>query len=268
MPFLDGPACRLWVAVLGAGDPVTIFVHGLSSSSEDLRALAGYVEGTRVLFDWRGHGRSESPPPEDGYDHAAVVADLDAVATRYGATQAVGVSMGANALLQMLCVDPTRFARATLIMPSRLDEPCPDPLGSMRFADQIASMPLDQIADNLMNIAEVQALVTREPRWRAHIREQLLRINPAGVPHAVRAYAMGEAPVPDPSCLRKVTTPLFVAGHEKDANHPASVSRRIGALAPNARVKIWDEDFAMMLDDLDAFGAMVASFLAGEPVTV
>ncbi|HEX9713813.1 MAG TPA: alpha/beta hydrolase [Actinomycetota bacterium] len=266
MPLVDGPACRLWVELLGEGEPVTVFVHGLSSTSEDLRALAAAVPGTRVLFDWRGHGRSDSPPPEAGYDHAAVAADLDAVAARSRATHAVGVSMGANAILRILCADPARFERAVLVMTSRLDDPAPDIEGTLHYAEHIETEPLEQLADGLLELPEVQMLIAREPRWREHIRAQLLRINPEGVPHALRAYATGEPPLSDPSCLGQVTTPLLVAGHERDPNHPAAVSRRIAELAPNATVRIWSDDFAMMLDDLEAFQAMVAAFLAGDPV--
>lgn len=264
--LVDGPACRLHVDVLGEGDPVTVFAHGLASSSEDLRALAAYVAGTVVLFDWRGHGRSDVPPPEAGYDHHAVREDLQSVAERFGATRALGVSMGAGAIMNLLCDDPGRFARAVLVMPSRLDDPCPDVEGTLRFADQIASEPLAHVADALLGLPDLKPLLTREPRWREHMRAQLLRINTRGVPHALRAYATGPPPVPDPACLGRVTTPLLVAAHEKDPNHPAEVARRIGALAPNATVRIWDEDFAMMLDDLDEFGALAGAFLAGDPV--
>lgn len=260
--LVDGPACRLYAEVQGGGEPVTVFAHGLASSSADLRALASFVPGTRVLFDFRGHGRSESPPPGAGYDHPAMREDLDAIIGRFAATRALGVSMGAGAILSLLCEEPDRLARAVVVMLPRIDDPCPDAPGTIGFAEQIEAEPLAGIADALLALPHLQPLLTREPRWRSHIREQIMRVNVAGVPHALRAYATGRPPVADPALLEKVAIPVLVAGHEGDPNHPATVSRRLGDLLPNATVRIWEDDFAMMLDDLDAFGAMAGAFLS------
>src|SRR5437763_14276987 len=93
VPMIDGPDCGLWVEVVGSGDPVTVFAHGVTSSIAELEPLAARAPGTRVLFDFRGHGRSESPPEEAGYDHAAMPRDLKHVADPYDATQRCGISM-------------------------------------------------------------------------------------------------------------------------------------------------------------------------------
>ena len=67
--MIDGPDCSLWVETEGSGQPVTVFAHGVTSSVAELQPLAARAPGTRVLFDFRGHGRSESPPEAAGYDH-------------------------------------------------------------------------------------------------------------------------------------------------------------------------------------------------------
>ena len=263
--FIDGPASRLWVEDVGAGDPVTVFAHGLGSSMEDLRALAARVPGTVVLMDLRGHGRSDAPPPEAGYDHPAMRADVEHVAGRFGATNALGVSMGAGALLNLLCDVPDRFARVALLIPSRLDDPCPDVEGTLRMASELETLSMDEVATRLLNLPELIPVLERDPRWYDQMRNQLLRMNSVGVPRAFRAYATGAPPVTDPSCLRAVTAPVLVAGNAHDDGHPADVARRIGDVLANATVEIHDEDYDMFLDDLDAFGARLGRFLAGEP---
>src|SRR5215831_12569392 len=84
------------VVVLGEGGPVTVFAHGLGGSVAETRPLATRVEGTRVLFDFPGHG--DSADLVRGWDYDLLADALLEVADRYGATQAVGLSMGAGAL--------------------------------------------------------------------------------------------------------------------------------------------------------------------------
>ncbi len=265
MTYVDGPACRLWVEMLGDGDLVTVFAHGLGSSMEDLRSLAERAPGTSVLMDLRGHGRSDAPPEEAGYDHAAMRADVEHVADRFGATCAVGVSMGAGALMNLLADRPDRFERVAMLIPSRLDDPCPDVEGTLRMARELETLPLEEVADRLLALPDLAAILTRDPRWRDQMRSQLLRMNAVGVPRAFRAYATGPPPVADPTVLGAVRAPVLIAANGHDQNHPASVAERLGAVLPNATVEIHDADFDMFLDDLDAFAARLGRFLAGAP---
>ena len=46
----------------GAGSPVTVFAHGLAAGIADTRPLGSAVAGTRVFFQFRGHGGSDAPP--------------------------------------------------------------------------------------------------------------------------------------------------------------------------------------------------------------
>ena len=82
----------LHVEVEGDGPPVTVFAHGLTNSRNELAAFTPFLAGTKVRFDFRGHGLSSVP--ETGYRFADFARDLDAVAAAYGATRAVGTSLG------------------------------------------------------------------------------------------------------------------------------------------------------------------------------
>ena len=107
--------------VTGAGEPVTVFAHGLGNGIAETRPLGSAVNGRRVFFQFRGHGRSSAP--EGRWTYADLARDLRAVADLTGATRALGVSLGAGALCRALSDDPRRFERVVLYLPSALDKP-------------------------------------------------------------------------------------------------------------------------------------------------
>jgi 3-oxoadipate enol-lactonase len=132
--LLDTPhGARLECLVTGAGEPVTVFAHGLGRTIHQTRPLGSGVGGTRVFFSFRGHGRSEAPP--SGWGYAELAQDLRAVADAYGATRAVATSLGAGALCRLLADTPDRFARLVFFLPAVLDgarEAGPEPDGLAR----------------------------------------------------------------------------------------------------------------------------------------
>jgi 3-oxoadipate enol-lactonase len=261
--MIDGPDCRLFVEIVGEGEPVTIVAHGITSSSEEIAAFVWQTPGTRILFDFRGHGRSESPPEDAGYDTAAMRRDLEFVADAYAATQALGVSMGSSATLHLLADEPDRFERLLFFIPSRID--ANTEVSKERYpalAHMLETMPLEEVADILVNAPESQPLMMARPQWRELMRARILRMNATGVPRALRAFAFGTPPCPDPTVLKRVLAPALVLGHENDSIHPADVARKLGDLLPNAEVRIWPEPLAM-LDDFAAFTKTVADFLGG-----
>ena len=125
MPEVTNGEVTLHVEVDGSGAPVTVFAHGLTNSCRELAPFTPSLTGTAVRFCFRGHGHSSTP--ETGYRFADLAADLDAVARAYGATNAVGTSLGAGAIMKLLETDPTRFERIVMLLPASLDVPFPDP---------------------------------------------------------------------------------------------------------------------------------------------
>jgi pimeloyl-ACP methyl ester carboxylesterase len=109
----------------GTGTPVAVFAGGLGASIAETRVFGSGVPGTRVFYDVRGHGRSDTPADGD-WSYDAIARDLRAVADATGATRALGVSMGAAALLRVLCETPDRFERHVLVLPAILDTPRAD----------------------------------------------------------------------------------------------------------------------------------------------
>ena len=111
---------HLHVESYGSGPPVTVFAGGIGGTIGETRVLGSGVTGTKVFFDFRGHGRSGS---DGDWSYAALCRDLRTVADASGATRAAGMSMGAAAILGVLAETPDRFERCVLYLPAILDRP-------------------------------------------------------------------------------------------------------------------------------------------------
>ena len=111
MPKLDRDGVGIYYEVHGEG-PVVLLSHGYSATSQMWR---GQVEplshGRRlVLWDTRGHGRSDYPADPAACNEAATVADMAALLDAVGATTAVvgGLSLGGYMSLAFNRVHPER----------------------------------------------------------------------------------------------------------------------------------------------------------------
>jgi 3-oxoadipate enol-lactonase len=111
------------VLAVGAGAPVTVVGHGLGASYDETRPLVGGLPGTRVLHRFRGHG--DAPLGAGPVSWELLGRDLLATADEVGATRAIGVSLGAGALLALLAEHPDRFERVVLLLPAALDQARP-----------------------------------------------------------------------------------------------------------------------------------------------
>src|SRR3954468_19176656 len=119
MPMLHTADAELHVEVDGAGSPVTVLAHGLTNSCQELPPCTPMLQGTVVRFCFRGHGHSSVPA--SGYRFADFARDLDAVAAGYGATRAVGTSLGAGPVCSLIEQKPDRFERMVFLLPAALD---------------------------------------------------------------------------------------------------------------------------------------------------
>jgi pimeloyl-ACP methyl ester carboxylesterase len=224
-----GPPARVQgvdVAVVGTGLPVTVFAHGLGGSSAETRPLAARVPGTRILLTFRGHG--QSAPIPGGWTYDDLADDLLAVADEFGATGAVGLSLGAGALLRLLRSHPDRFARLAFVLPAALDETREDLATErlLRLADamiagneaQVVQLLLDDVPESVRHRGGTRLLVDRRAR-------QLLAATPP--------YPRGsDAPLTDLLPLASVPAPALVVGQAGDALHPAAVAERLAGALP------------------------------------
>jgi 3-oxoadipate enol-lactonase len=219
---------RLHVEVLGRGEPVTVLAHGLGGSTSETRPLASRLLGTRVLFDFRGHGRSASLA--HGWEYDGLAADLLAVADAVGATRAVGLSLGSGALLRLLSESPGRFERLAFVMPAALDATRVDgaTVRLRRLGAAIDGHDVDAVVDLLL--AEVPPSV----RDRRGTRLLLTRRAAQMVERPAPQPRHDDRPVLDRRALRDVGAPSLVVTQAGDPLHPHEVAQDLVTALPAA----------------------------------
>ncbi|GIU99386.1 MAG: alpha/beta hydrolase [Actinomycetota bacterium] len=259
MPFLRTEDAELYVEVDGEGEPVTVVAHGLTNNRNELAALTPYVPGTKVRFDFRGHGRSSAP--ERGYRFVDFARDLDAVARAYGATRAVGTSLGAGAIASLLARDPDRFERTVWLLPAALDLSFPFVERYERMAAELEGKTPEQALQAILSRPERVAEYVRTP-WKLELDRMLWdHDHPEGLARAIRGV-IRDRPVEDRALLRRVTRPVLIVCIEGDEIHPAELGHLLHELMPASELLVYPSQEAL-------FGALpelverVGRFLLG-----
>src|SRR5437870_4852175 len=196
----------LHVEVDGEGEPVTVLAHGLTNTCRELAAFTPLIPGTKVRFDFRGHGRSTAPVT--GYRFADFARDLDAVAEAHDATAAVGTSLGAGAICHLVAREPDRFRRLVLLLPAALDGQFTHRERLLKAAETIEGAPPKEEIDAVLSDPERVASYLQAP-WREQVdREMWQHEHPAGIARAIREIVDDRA-VDDREELRAVTVPTL-----------------------------------------------------------
>jgi 3-oxoadipate enol-lactonase len=260
MPTVLSEGVRLAVDVVGEGEPVTVVGHGLTGSRRDFLLLAPFIPGTKVLFDFRGHGQSEAPPAgRYSMDHFAE--DVDNVAAAFDATALVGVSLGGGATLRLLGSKPDRFGRLVFVLPARLERSGDARTRLLRLAGLLESRPVEEVADIVVAEEDAAGTFDRFPASRDRRREAILAMNGDGIPRAIREV-IDDPPLTDGEPLNEVTAPALVVGQEGDPVHRAEVARELARALPNGKLILF-EDRDAMLAEVAALTQRIAAFLAG-----
>ena len=118
MAFVDLDGVQIYYEVHGSG-PAILLSHGFSATSQMWQPqVSALSRGHKlILWDMRGHGRSDYPSDDSAYSEEATVADMAAVLDAAGADKAVigGLSLGGYMSLAFRRVHPER-ALALLIV--------------------------------------------------------------------------------------------------------------------------------------------------------
>ena len=242
MPYVEVHDARLHVEVDGDGEPVTVFAHGLTNTCRELANLTPLVPGTKVRFCFRGHGHSTSPASCYGFGDFA--RDVDAVASEFGATRAMGTSLGAGAICRLLATRPDRFERLVFLLPAGLDRPFREKDRFIRTAELLESKPRDEAIDAILSDPGRLAVYERFPAMREMDRAAWDHADLGALAAAIREV-IEDYPVQDRELLRAVRAPALVISREGDATHPARVARSIAEVMPNAELLEYPDDVTM-----------------------
>jgi 3-oxoadipate enol-lactonase len=242
MPDVDVGDARLHVEVDGAGDPVTLLAHGLTNTCRELSRLTPMFPGTKVRFCFRGHGHSSSP--ESGYRFSDFARDVEAVASRFDATRAVGTSLGAGAICRILSERPDRFERLVFLLPAGLDRPFRHKEEFIRTAELLESKPREEAIDAILSDPERLEVYARQPWMREFDRETWDHADMRALATAIREV-IEDFPVPDRELLRRVQTPVMLICREGDPIHPAALGGILAGLMPSSELLLYPDDVAL-----------------------
>ncbi|MEH0983806.1 alpha/beta fold hydrolase [Micromonospora sp. CPCC 205556] len=250
---------RLERLVTGAGDPVTVFAHGLGNGIATTRPFGSAVAGRKIFFQFRGHGRSDAPPGP--WSYLDLARDLRAVADLGGASRAFGASLGAGALCRLLADSPDRFGKLVFFLPAALDAPR-GPVARQRLTDLLAAVD----AGDASAVADVVSLelppsVRNTPAGWAYLRQRLDQLLRDGLAPGL-ADLPEQAPLSDASALAAVTAPALVIGCVGDDLHPAQVAEELAAALPRATLHLYDRPGVLWSERAD-LRDRISTFLNG-----
>ena len=118
MPVLRRKGIALHYEVYGEGPPL-LLTHGYSATGQMWEGQIAALSRTHqlILWDMRGHGRSDYPTDPEEYSEAATVADMAAILDAVGAPRAVvgGLSLGGYMSLAFYLRYPERVAALLII---------------------------------------------------------------------------------------------------------------------------------------------------------
>jgi 3-oxoadipate enol-lactonase len=236
--------------VTRSGEPTTVYGHGLLGSIDETRPFASGVTGTAVFLRFRGHGRTQAL---DGrWDYAAVAGELSAVADEVGATQALGVSLGAGAMLRLLTTTPRRFRRLAFVLPPPLPghrDPAA-PAAWTAMADLVVAKDVDGLATALLDAQPAPVRTLPQARtYYARVARDLVE-RPGDVVTALRTFPSAD-PIEDIAALQRVEAPPLVIGQRGDPLHPIESAAALADALPNGKLHELGRPGALWLDRVE-----------------
>jgi pimeloyl-ACP methyl ester carboxylesterase len=118
MPKIDRNGVKIHYEVYGDG-PALILTHGYSSTSAmwegQIEALSKHHK--LVLWDMRGHGKSDYPADPNAYSEALTIGDIAALLDQIGTRRAIvgGLSLGGYMSLAFYRTHPERVAALLIV---------------------------------------------------------------------------------------------------------------------------------------------------------
>ena len=213
----------------GSGDPVTVVVPGLGTTPGEARLPASGLPGTRVVLTLPGHGDAPDAPP--GYwRYDRVADDIASVATEVGATAAIGTSLGAAALINLVAREPARFDRLALLLPAALTEPRRDPdLPLLRQAAAVARGDRAELRELMLEH------LPRDVELGDYVETRIAALMRLG---DALAALPDQAPLSDPAQVAGVTADVLVIAATGDGQHPREVGEAAAKAFPHGRLEV------------------------------
>jgi pimeloyl-ACP methyl ester carboxylesterase len=252
---------RLYVEISGEGACI-VLAHGFGGSARNFRPQARALGRTHrvVLYDARGHARSEAPADPGEYALERLVDDYEFVAEACEEPiVAGGLSLGSATALGFALRRPDRVRALVLASPPGGSDDPTRREWALGFARAIDERGLEAAGSEFVWGERARF----DPRGAALIRSGLMEHPPEALAHILRRSL---AALPGPARLapelRRLTQPtLIVVGSEDESSQqPARV---LASSLPNAElVVIPGAGHVVNLAAPDAFNELCRSFLS------
>lgn len=251
MAFLARDDVKLYYESHGEG-PVILLTHGYSATSQMWRGQIAALSATNrlILWDMRGHGRSDYPEDPALYSEEATVADMAALLDQVGARRAIigGLSLGGYMSLAFHLRHPER-ASALLIIDTgpgyRKSEPRDGwNRNALKTAERFEREGLGQLQGAS---AERATSTHRDAVGLAKAARGMLTQRDAGV-----IESLAHIKVPSLVVVGANDTPFLAAADYMAAKIPGAV-----------KVVIANAGHASNIDQPEAFNRALTEFVAG-----
>lgn len=231
VPVSSG-AVKLYAERWGESGPALVLGHGFGGSARNFRPQARTLapEHRVVLFDARGHARSDAPAEAEAYRPECFVADLASVLDAVGVERAVvgGLSMGAGVALRFALAYPERVSGLVLsAFPRAVTEPAHVPW-ALGFADAIERSGVEA--------AGAEVIWGRfDAKTADLIRRGFVEHRPHALVHTLRELIAVQPPPEQMPRLGEIEVPtLVLVGSEDTAS--LGPCRALGRLIPRAEL--------------------------------
>ena len=249
----------------GKGFPL-VFAYGLGGNTTEWEPqIPSFSQSYRfIVWDPRGHGKSDSPPNANQYTQEIFAQDLKGLLDHLGIQRAYvgGLSMGGGIATRFTILYPQRVA-ALLIIDSFSASGMETPPGNRRMREEIIRLAetegMQAVAEySMKNNPNISRTAEAGEDLRERILQMYLTLNPVGYAHSTRMILHA---VFDAELLEGIKTPTLVLAGQADPALPAC--RFIHEKLSGSQLSVIpDAGHLSNLDQPHDFNVAVLEFLA------
>ena len=264
MPTVNVNDINIYYESHGEGFPL-VFAYGLGGSTVEWEPqIPVFSQRYRfIVWDPRGHGRSDSPPSAAEYTQEIYAEDLKGLLDHLDIQEAYvgGLSMGGGIATRFTMLYPERVA-ALLITDSASASGRETPQETRRMREDIIRLAetegMQAVAEySMKNNPNISRTAASGKDQENLILQMYLSLNPVGYAHSTRMILNA---VFDSSLLQRIDRPTLVLAGEEDPALPAC--RFIhGQIQGSQLVVIPNAGHLSNLDQPEAFNQAVMEFL-------
>ncbi len=265
MPTAKINGINIYYESHGDGYPL-VFAYGIGGNTTAWEPLIPVLSQRYrfIVWDPRGHARSDSPPDADQYTQVIFAEDLKGLLDHLGMQRAYvgGLSLGGGFATRFTILHPQRVA-ALLIIDSFSASGLETPPENRRMREEIIRLTetqgMEAVAEySMQNNPNIRHTAALGKEQEERIRQMYRALNPVGYAHSTRMILNATF---DASLLEGIKAPTLVLAGQEDGALPACrfIHEKISG---SHMVVIPGAGHLSNLDQPAAFNQAVLEFLA------